>query len=117
MIYRNCKTPDCNNTAVHQRTECHKCRHRHWFERNPIKYLFRNLKHNAKKRDKFFDLKLEEFSNLVLKTGYLELKGRSQNSLTIDRIKNDNGYSIDNIRVISKSKNCAKGIKEISCPF
>jgi hypothetical protein len=60
---------------------------------------------NAKRRRKPFDLTLEQFSNFCMKTGYGELKGKTATSLSVDRIRSWEGYTVNNIRAISLSDN------------
>jgi hypothetical protein len=117
-----CKTPDCFNQAIKYRLICGKCRTRKYREKYPLKYWYDTLKMNAKRRGKEFDLTLEQFSEFCKKTGYDEKKGKTADSLSVDRIKPWLGYSANNIRAITLSdntkikNNSTYEIKEI-CPF
>jgi hypothetical protein len=77
---------------------------------------------NAKRRGKEFTLTFDEFKEFCMKTGYDEKKGKSSDSLSIDRIESSNGYSKDNIRAITLSDNVKiahdpeYAVKEI-CPY
>ena len=68
------------------------------------------LKTNAKRRNKVFTLTFAEFSHFCITTGYDKLKGKTANSLSIDRIDNEKGYTVSNIRTITLSENSSKGI-------
>ena len=117
-----CSTPDCTNEAALHRKICLTCKSKLYRERNPLKYWYDTLKMNARRRGKPFTLTLEQFSEFCKRTGYDELKGKTANSLSVDRIKDHLGYSIDNIQAITLSENAAKrfddSVKpEENCPF
>lgn len=44
-------------------------------------------------------------------------KGRHADSYSVDRIDNDKGYTIDNIRVLTLSENASKGAKILSYDY
>jgi hypothetical protein len=97
-----------NNTKY-----CSTCRSRQARERNPVKYCYLNLKHNAKRRGVAFELTFEEFVQFCYATNYMAGKGRTRTSYSIDRIDNDKGYTLDNIRVIPLHENSRKGNKKL----
>ena len=103
-----CWTRDCEKEARTQRRYCYACEKRKHRERHPLKYWYDTLKMNAKRRRKSFTLTLGEFETFCKATGYNEKKGKTANSLSVDRIKNDDGYSFDNIRAITLSENSIK---------
>jgi hypothetical protein len=105
-----CSTRYCRNT-IEIGTKCTTCRSRLSRENNQLKYSYNNLKSNAKRRGKDFDLTLEQFKQFCYKTDYLTGKGKTKTSYSIDRIDNNKGYSIDNIRVLTLSANSKKGTK------
>lgn len=109
MVTNKCATPGCKNNARKKGIHCETCHTRFYRNKYKIKYCWRTLYDNAKRRKKEFTLTLEEFTEFVLNTGYMKGKGLSSESLTIDRIDNERGYTIDNIRVITKSENSSKG--------
>jgi hypothetical protein len=92
---------------------CSTCRSRKSRQKNPVKYCYNNLKHNAKRRGIEFALTLEEFIQFCHETNYLAGKGRTKASYSIDRIDNNKGYTLDNIRVITLSENSKKGNKKL----
>lgn len=58
------------------------------------------MKANARRRGKAWSISIEEFTKLCIETGYIDKKGRKSQSMSIDRIDESKGYSIDNVRVI-----------------
>lgn len=105
-----CKTKYCRNAPKKGRT-CSTCHTREYRKNNPYRYSYNNLKSNAKRRGKEFNLTFEEFKEFSIKTNYLIGKGRSKDSYTIDRIDTEKGYSIDNIQILSNSENVRKHLK------
>ena len=67
-----------------------------------------NLKHNAIRRGKVFDLNFEEFKAFAVKSGYMKKKGRFSQSFHIDRIDENKGYTIDNLQVLTNAQNVKK---------
>ena len=55
----------------------------------------------------------EEFSRFCRPTDYIQNKGTTKDSLSIDRIKNWLGYTIDNIQVLPVGLNAKKGTKKL----
>jgi hypothetical protein len=116
-----CQTEGCQNETKHRKL-CAKCAKRKYREKYPLKYWYDTLKTNAKRRGKEFTLTIEQFSDFCKKTGYNEKKGKTANSLSVDRIKPWLGYSADNIRAITLSDNTklrndpTYEVKEV-CPF
>lgn len=111
-----CVTPFCRKSSRHDSNYCHTCIKRKYANKYPLKYCFQVLKNNAKRRCKEFSLTLDQFRGFVSDTDYLALRGRTSECLTIDRIDNDIGYHIENIRAISMSANASKN-KFADVPF
>ena len=87
---------------------CSKHYMQQWRTENLELSTYLNLKHNANRRNKEFNLTFEEFSEFAKKFEYLAGKGRKKKSLHIDRINEKLGYSIDNIQVLTNSENVSK---------
>jgi len=107
-----CATPYCRKVHNHKTSKspyCPRCKSRRAKEVNPIKYAFRHLKFRAKERGHVFTLTLEQFEKFVSEKMPLELRGRTADCLSIDRIDPSRGYEIDNIQVMTISENSAKG--------
>lgn len=84
---------------------CWKCRSRQLKARHPATYVLNAIRQRAKKRGVSCTITLTEFKTWCEDTGYLEGRGRKADSLTIDRIDPDLGYSLDNIRVLGHREN------------
>jgi hypothetical protein len=69
------------------------------------------LKDNAKRRDKVFTITIEEYTELVQRTKYLELRANGED-VTWDRIKEEKGYEFSNMQVLPRAKNVSKMHKE-----
>lgn len=63
---------------------------------------------NAKRRRKEFTLTYKQFEEFCKRTGYNINKGRNAECLSIDRIDDKKGYTIDNIQAITISENITK---------
>lgn len=100
----NCHTPYCKNDKKHG-NYCNKCQSRKVRAKNPIKYAWDMLKKSAKKRSKVFTISLADFTILCNESNYIERKGRFNESLSIDRIKNELGYIKGNLRVVTNKVN------------
>jgi len=84
---------------------------RNYRNRYPLRYAYYTLLANAKRRGKFFDLTFEQFCRFAVKTEYMMKKGIWRESYHIDRIREDGGYTIDNIQLLTNSDNVKKYLK------
>ena len=105
---RKCATKFCRNDAAKGRRYCHKCRKAKWRKKNPMKAAYDNLKSNAKRRGKHFDLTFEEFKEFAVEVDYLNTSGKQATSITIDRIDETKGYTRDNIQALTNRENVQK---------
>lgn len=113
-----CRTPTCRKKRSKKDPLCPMCRKRHERETNPARYVFNTLKSNARRRKKDFEISFEYFLSLCAESGYLEGRGQTSTSLSIDRINNYLGYVEGNLRVITVAENSGKGAnEEVYCPF
>lgn len=93
---------------------CTTCDKRKWREKYKMKAAFQTLKYNTTRRCKEqgrvipFTLTFEQFEKFCIKTKYMAGKGRSKESYTIDCIKEELGYTYENIQKLSKSDNSKK---------
>lgn len=100
---------DCGNrTKPNDGTRCSTCRSRRRAKNNPVSYFFNLLKVNAKRRGVDFDLTLEQFRDFCVEVDFIKRKGKKITSLTVDRIRADRGYHIDNIQALPLSFNSKK---------
>lgn len=111
-IKRKCSTPYCRNEAAPQRTKCWKCKSRKVKDDRPEYYHFKALRDNARRRGKQFDLTLAQFTQFCKETGYMDSKGKTAQSFSIDRIRSWEGYNINNIQILTLSENTKKQRQE-----
>lgn len=104
-----CAVKKCTNARTGRHRYCRRCRNQRYRATNYLGYTYDKLRWSAKKRGIEFLLTIEEFGKWCAETGYLELKGRSQDAMTVDRIKSDQGYKMGNIRILSNIENATKG--------
>jgi len=110
-----CQAYRCKNKKMDRHRFCSKHAKRYQKEVNPENYYFNILRSNANRRGKQFSLTLEEFKVFCKRTGYLEKKGKSAGSASIDRIDPSKGYQLDNIQMITLADNTRKMHED--CPF
>lgn len=102
-----CKTKFCRRIPTQGKT-CNTCKSRIQVEKNPIGRVFRNLKSNAKRRGKNFNLSIEYFREMVIASGYMEMRGRTKDRMSIDRLDPHLGYIPGNIKIITVGENSRK---------
>lgn len=89
--------------------KCSACRRREWAEKNPEKYLYGNLKGNARRRGKVFTITLEQFKEFLKEENYLErVRGRGKHCISVDRVDNSKGYEPGNLKAVTVSDNSIK---------
>lgn len=111
-----CSTKFCRNTKAPGRTLCYKCRTRKARKNNLLYYTFKAFRDNAKRRGKQFDITLVQFIQFCKDTGYMEHKGKTGTSYSIDRIRQNEGYNINNIQILTLAQNTSKHMRQ-NCPF
>ena len=100
----------CGNLPIKRKGGlCHKHYARKLREEKPILVRYFQFKGNAKRRNKPFNITLEEFRQFCEDTGYLITKGKRGQNAIIDRIDNRKGYSINNIQLLTNRMNASKG--------
>ncbi len=108
-----CKTRYCRKDRLLGRTLCSSCKDRLYQKRHPIRRKFNIDKQNAKRRGKKFSLTFEEYSEWVREVNLLTAKGKCKGSYTIDRVRNEKGYTKDNIQKLKRVENSSKGTKTL----
>lgn len=98
----------CKNSCKKNDRFCAKHRHRYTKEVNPVNYVYDTLRCNAHRRGKLFTISKEYFIKFCEETGYLEKRGKTGKSASIDRIDPNKGYEEGNIQVLSLSANSSK---------
>lgn len=105
-----CETKYCRNKHGKASPRCSRCAMRKWRAENKLQARFSDLRNNAKKRRIAFDLTFEQFSKLASETGYSEGTGGLEKfSLTIDREDAREGYTLSNLKIITRLENGIKG--------
>lgn len=91
---------------------CSKHYHIYRKIKDPVYDRFVNFRGNAKKRRDGkgieFTITLEQFRDFCQRTGYIIKKGMRGRNCTLDRIRNWEGYHIDNIQIKSIQANVRK---------
>lgn len=109
-----CATPGCKNKKSKRgryfSNHCNTCNSRLYRERNPAEAAFYNLKHRAKERGKQFLITRKQWVAWCEETGYHLLKARSAEGMSVDRIKEEGPYSIDNIQMLTLGENVKKSM-------
>lgn len=96
---KKCDTPFCRNNVKGQASLCGKCYSAKRRADNPVRAVFENLKFNAKRRGKFFDLTFIQFIFHVNQNPeHMNNRGRTPRSYSIDRDDNELGYTWGNIK-------------------
>lgn len=106
-----CETKYCRRKPHAGRKLCSTCRTRKYRLEHPVESSYQNLKQNAKRRGKIFDLTLDQFREFCVRTNYIQGKGTSKESYHIDRIDENIGYTIDNLQILTNTQNIKKYLK------
>lgn len=112
-----CQAPYCRKNKPVKDIFCPKHRKRLQREQDPEAYFYNALKCNAKRREKYFDITLEEFRIFCKETEYIKNKGKNADSASIDRIDADKGYTISNLQILSLGDNTRKMHTDKYLPF
>lgn len=104
---KRCKT--CKRKPrARGRAECNPCRNTRRRSADPVRTAWENLKSNAKKRGKIFTITLGYFRRFCRRSDYMAGKGRTAESYTVDRIREDLGYVPGNLQVLKNAENVRK---------
>jgi hypothetical protein len=105
----HCQSPRCRNLVPESCRSrfCSKCRWRKLKQAEPLKYFFWKLRDRARERGKPFSLTYAQYCEIAEATGYdrQENRGRTSRSLSIHRIRNDEGYQIGNVAIVTMGYN------------
>lgn len=106
---KKCETKFCRGITVKSGHSpyCAKCRSRRFKAKFPDKYAFNKLRNRAGERGHSFTLSFGKFKELW-DSGLAKNHGRGIGFLSIDRIRNEFGYSDDNVRLLLYSENSRK---------
>jgi hypothetical protein len=100
---------DCQTSpAAKKKSRCSKCSYLHEKTVRPYETRLRELRNNAKRRGIPFALTLEQFKQFAEPVKLLLGRGRTAQSLTIDRLKEELGYVAGNLGVLENADNVRK---------
>lgn len=91
---------------------CNTCASRVRRERNPVWAAYDNIRSRAKRENIPFTITLEWFEKFAHETNYIQKKGKEKKSLTVDRKIAWEGYTEENIQILSLEENGRKGAVE-----
>lgn len=103
-----CNTKWCKRKRRKKSKDCNTCHGRKVHSNNPLRTAWRNLKKSAKRRKIVFNLCFEDFFDKVKDTEYLSFHGKTYGCFTIDRIEDLQGYTKDNIQILTVEDNTIK---------
>lgn len=121
-LKKECCAYHCHNKPNDKKLGlCHKHYAIYRRIKDPVYDRYVNFKGNALRRGKPFEISLQEFRDWCDEKGYIVEKGMRGKNCTIDRIKNNIGYRIDNIQLLTNKANIEKYHKidklTDECPF
>lgn len=102
---KRCSFPRCTRRRGRRTSCCPKHNWQRYKEKYPLRYAFQKLRARAAERGHAFTLTFEQYEQFAIKTNYATLKGKSSQSLSVDRIDPKRGYHADNIRAITLREN------------
>lgn len=105
----NCSTEGCKNETKGRKL-CSTCRSRKTRAADPERYAYNNVKNRARKADIPFTISIEYFRQFCYEYDYIDNKGRTSKSMTVDRIEEGRlpGYVEGNIQGLEKGLNVKK---------
>jgi hypothetical protein len=104
-----CLKHGCHRAAAPKKGRiCNTCSSRIFRLKNDIHYAYSNLKNSARKRNIQFDLTYKEFQEFCKKTNYHQLRGTNPDSMTVNRIRCNEGYNKDNIEIMNHLDNSSR---------
>jgi hypothetical protein len=107
-VVAGCRSRVTAKARVKQGRFCRRCKEERYKKLHPYTYTLNKLRNNARRRGIAFDLTLEEWMMFCDASGYMAAHGRAADDLSIDRIRDSEGYVIDNIRAITVGENARK---------
>lgn len=111
-----CLTKHCRKNKK-QGNYCYSCVMRKYAAKNPVKYAYIVLRQNAKRRGHEFTITFSEFEEFCTKTSILLGRGRTKDSYSIDRIRENEGYVPGNLQVLTVSENTKKYSKWVKYDY
>lgn len=104
---KRCKT--CKRRPrVKHRTLCNHCRNKKYRQADLVRTAYECIKARAKRKGKEFTITLAYFRKFCYKVDYRAGLGRSAESYTVDRIKEEKGYVPGNLQKLTNAENVRK---------
>lgn len=104
-----CSASRCSKRCRSKDRYCPRCQARRYKVCFPARYAYFKLRWSAIYRNIKFTLSIREWEMFWEKHELGTTYGRSKTSLTVDRIRNQEGYHFDNIQVLTLQENGRKG--------
>lgn len=105
----NCRTKHCRG-IVHKSCRspwCAKCKAKRWKAASPVGYFYHKLRTSANRRKILFLLTRQKFAELW-NGGLAANHGKTKFCLSVDRVRNSEGYHDDNVQLLTLSQNVRK---------
>lgn len=114
-----CVAYRCKNKHTPKNRFCSKHNHRYQKYKNPYKYCYHQKRGRTIERGIEWNLTIDEFIEFCDEHNYLDNKGRTKTSASIDRIDPSKGYEKGNLQILSLSDNTKKMHEDNKndCPF
>lgn len=97
-----------NKPAPRQAGLCYKHYQRKRRLLDPIAFRYNQWRQKCKQRKKPNNVSLQQFRDFCKETGYLIVKGKRGKNATIDRPNNLQGYTLENMDLLTNMQNIRK---------
>lgn len=104
---KKCKTCKRRPRAPH-RTQCYHCKNKRYRLADLVRTAYECIKARAKRKGREFTITLAYFRRFCYRVDYRAGLGRSADSYTVDRIKEEKGYVPGNLQKLTNSENVKK---------
>lgn len=103
-----CPVARCHKCTGKKKKYCDNHHKMAWRLGNPARAKFDNLRTHARARGRRFTITFADFLAVTDLQTYVDSSGTTKHCYSIDRIKNELGYTPGNLRVIPIGENSAK---------
>ena len=109
-----CCAYGCTNKPIKKKGGlCHKHYARKLRHIDPVQVRYNQMRSKAKQRGLKVLFNLSKFRDWCEQKGYIVVKGCRGRNMTIDRIDNNQNYTIENIQLLTHRQNASKGQKSM----
>ena len=104
-----CRTPNCRGIPLKSGRSpwCAKCKAIRWKAAHPVSYFYHKLRTSANRRKILFLLSRDKFAELW-NQGLAENHGKTKFCMSVDRVRNSEGYHDGNVQLLTLSENVRK---------